>query len=568
MTFTNPSFLWLLPLSLIPVVLHLLGRRLRKEVPFSWINLLMSSAQTGKFRRRLVEILVLILRVLVIALPIIAISGPRSKGKLTINTIAVDVSYSMKPHQKEVQKLLRRLKRNYPEAKVVYFADRSLPEFEFTHLPTDFSILREFTQNLLILTDLQKSGLRSTLNPKGNWYISPVEPVSENVAITSAVLKTPFYLQGQPVSIRLTVANYSENPHSRVLVIRGAKEIRQNIRIAPKSSSTVEKLVIPDKNGIITFDLLPHDQMPEDDKRTVVAKPIKALKVAIVGSPKDVVLSLLKPIGTQTPFKVDTFTTTPPLSKLRDAELLVFINTLPQSFKNFSRYFRAKGIPIIVFDGSGVLLRQVTKKATNPQTLTINGQSIEAFDLTPVKGTSILVSDEDLPVAKKTDWGMVVGFSPEVSNEFVISDRFVFFIYTNILSLFGMEAQAPYYLTGSVVELPIKDVNTIVAYETGEHIPLTITKGLKAKYTPTKQGMYYVISEPDTLYRVSVWIPPRESDPTVVSSEEIKSLMKNIEVVSIEDLSAETKINLIWLFLGLAILFLFTEGLLLRFRGG
>lgn len=568
MTFTNPSFLWLLPLSLIPVILHLLGRRLRKEVPFSWINLLMSSAQTGKFRRRLVEILVLILRVLVIALPIVAISGPRMKGKLSIDTIAVDVSYSMKPHQREVQNLLQRLERDYPDARVVYFADRLMPEFEFTQLPTDFSVLREFENNLLIITDLQRSGLRTVLKPSRKWYVSPIEPIKENVAMTSAVPKTPFYLEGQPVLIRLSVANYSENSQSRVLVIKGAKEIRQNLKIFPKSSATVERLVVPDKNGGITFDLLPHDRMPEDDRRTIFTKPIKELRVALIGNPKNVILSLLQPIGTKTPFIVDTFSATPPMSKLRDAELLIFINTLPPSFKNFAKYYKAKGIPIIVFDGSGILIREKTRKSLNTQRLKIDGKPVEAFDLTTLKGTNLIVSNEGVPIAKRTGFGMVVGFSPEVSNEFVISDKFVFFMYTNILNLFGMKAQSPYYLTDTEIKLPVTDVNTMVVSETGDYIPVTITQNKHVKFTPQKQGIYYVISKSDTLYRISTWIPPRESDPTAVSSREIKSLMKNIKLVSPEELSAEFRINLIWLILGLAILFLFMEGLLLRFRGG
>ena len=62
LSFLNPSFLWALPVTAIPVLLHLLSRRKLPEVPFPTTNFLRILEPREIRRIRLREILLLILR--------------------------------------------------------------------------------------------------------------------------------------------------------------------------------------------------------------------------------------------------------------------------------------------------------------------------------------------------------------------------------------------------------------------------------------------------------------------------------------------------------------------------
>ncbi len=76
LSFLNPSFLWALPVTAIPVLLHLLSRRKLPEVPFPTTNFLRLLEPREIRRIRLREILLLILRTLALLLLVLAFARP------------------------------------------------------------------------------------------------------------------------------------------------------------------------------------------------------------------------------------------------------------------------------------------------------------------------------------------------------------------------------------------------------------------------------------------------------------------------------------------------------------
>jgi len=72
----NPMLLWLLPVALLPIALHLLARRRPKPIDFPTVRFLMETRAQHRARNRLVELLLLLLRILVIAAVIVALGRP------------------------------------------------------------------------------------------------------------------------------------------------------------------------------------------------------------------------------------------------------------------------------------------------------------------------------------------------------------------------------------------------------------------------------------------------------------------------------------------------------------
>lgn len=81
LVFTTPGLLWLLPLAALPVVFHIHARTKERAVDFPGAFFLLNPAlPSAERRRQLEDMALLILRVLLIAAAILALSGPRVKG--------------------------------------------------------------------------------------------------------------------------------------------------------------------------------------------------------------------------------------------------------------------------------------------------------------------------------------------------------------------------------------------------------------------------------------------------------------------------------------------------------
>ncbi len=141
MNFLNPLWLWALTGAALPILVHLFARKRGKVLKFSTLQFLrLSQLRTGR-RRRLEEILVLLLRVLALACLLAALAGPVSRSRLfgereTAAVLILDDSLSMaaavngRTASVRARELARSALASLPEKSevaVLTFAGRRLP---------------------------------------------------------------------------------------------------------------------------------------------------------------------------------------------------------------------------------------------------------------------------------------------------------------------------------------------------------------------------------------------------------------------------------------------------------
>lgn len=100
MTFLNQSFLWFAALAAVPVIIHLLNRTRLRKIKFSTLRFLQPATKKVLKRFKLLELLLLLLRMAIILFLTLAFARPVWKGyvgkhEVLYNVILIDNSYSM-----------------------------------------------------------------------------------------------------------------------------------------------------------------------------------------------------------------------------------------------------------------------------------------------------------------------------------------------------------------------------------------------------------------------------------------------------------------------------------------
>ena len=84
MSFLQPLLLAGLPLALLPLIIHLINRHRHRTVKWAAMLFLLDARKMNKGMARLREILILAMRVLAVAMLIVAASRPLSGGILAL----------------------------------------------------------------------------------------------------------------------------------------------------------------------------------------------------------------------------------------------------------------------------------------------------------------------------------------------------------------------------------------------------------------------------------------------------------------------------------------------------
>ncbi|MCS7230697.1 MAG: VWA domain-containing protein [Elusimicrobiota bacterium] len=108
--FYNKFLLLLLPLALFPILLHLLFEKKSKTIKFTYLNLIHRILTNYSFKRRIIDIVVMILRCLIITFVILFFAVPiiyfNPSKKHSMNLIlALDTSFSMQQKISNTNKL-------------------------------------------------------------------------------------------------------------------------------------------------------------------------------------------------------------------------------------------------------------------------------------------------------------------------------------------------------------------------------------------------------------------------------------------------------------------------------
>ncbi len=160
MNFAHPSFLYLIPLALLPIVIHLISSLMRRKMPFPYVKLLKRTVQQQKGFRRVQDLLLAIVRSLAILFLILFAAGPYAVRGKSPERIVVDASASMSPYWHEVDKILSA----FPHAEVVYLSLRAYDRMSESLLyPLNSSLLDSYRDSsTLLVSDFQKTSVEDT----------------------------------------------------------------------------------------------------------------------------------------------------------------------------------------------------------------------------------------------------------------------------------------------------------------------------------------------------------------------------------------------------------------------
>jgi hypothetical protein len=323
MTFLNSAFLFLLSAVSIPLIIHFLSKRRIKTIEFSSLKFLEQMQRSRMRWLKMKELLLLLLRMIVIALIVLAFARPTlrgfagsSKAKSSV-AIILDRSASMDAESKtgtlfeESKRLAAKLIDSfdagdqisiisYPSAGKLEpigpmppgerLRDR-LASIDISYLKGDIEEALVQARDLLnkspdlnreiyIFTDMQSENFRDLpreILDQKQWErihlftISPEAIAEDNIGIGDVVLPPQLLVPGENFNLEAELTNYSRGSLENVLVgvvIDGERKAQATVALPsrqPTSVSFNSKIETPgDHAGYVEID---HDNFEPDNRR-------------------------------------------------------------------------------------------------------------------------------------------------------------------------------------------------------------------------------------------------------------------------------------------------------------
>jgi len=248
LSFLNPSVLWGLLAISIPIIIHLFNLRRVKKVEFSNIALLKRVKEETSAKKKPIELLILLARILFVSFLVMAFAQPLSKDEdnaLELNEnvlIYLDNSLSM---QKAVGAQMSAFDRafayanvivdaypdnakfkfienNYSNSLVVNYSKETikdrLTELEFSAVSRSIPEIQkrlansQFNGDIYLISDFQKSGDPSlasmSADTTNSYYLVPIDSEQAgNLYFDSAYLENSFLLGELKNELRVSVKN-------------------------------------------------------------------------------------------------------------------------------------------------------------------------------------------------------------------------------------------------------------------------------------------------------------------------------------------------------------------------
>ena len=259
LSFLNPSILWALGLLVIPVIIHLFNFRKVKKIEFSNIALLKKVKEESSAKRKPVEVLILISRMLFLAFLVFAFARPVSKkddNSLELNTTAliyVDNSLSMSKPAGSQQSAFdvafsfadnivdnypddakfKLLENGYSNSLSVSYSKSTikdrLTELEISSVSRGLSEIHQrilssdFEGDVYLISDFQGNPdfdfSQFQSDTLRNYYFLPIEGQGlSNVHFDSAYLENSFLLSGLKNVLKVAVKNVGREDLEQVNV--------------------------------------------------------------------------------------------------------------------------------------------------------------------------------------------------------------------------------------------------------------------------------------------------------------------------------------------------------------
>ncbi|CUS96637.1 N-terminal double-transmembrane domain-containing protein, partial [Candidatus Kryptonium thompsonii] len=300
MTFLNPTFLFALFASAIPVLIHLFNLRRLRTVEFSSIKFLKELQRSRIRSLKIKQIILLIVRVLAIVFLVLAFSRPVIKGYLfnpivagqarssvviildnTLSMASIDERGRFINQAKAIAQRIADLLTEsdefalirlseVPEAATggfvhnISFLRKLIDETEFTY--THKSLAEAFVsageiieraknlnREVYIISDLQKGGFalgssdtinrRIKLPPDVRVFLINVgEFTGQNFSIDKVDIKNRIVFPGRMLELETTVSNHGQNDVSNYVVsifLNGRRVAQKGVNLKNQSSQTV-----------------------------------------------------------------------------------------------------------------------------------------------------------------------------------------------------------------------------------------------------------------------------------------------------------------------------------------
>ena len=346
MTFLNPTFLFALLFSAIPILIHLLNLRRLKTVEFSSVKFL-KELQLSRIRSlKIKQLILLMLRMLGIVFLVLAFARPVIKGYLfkpipsgqarssvviildnTLSMASVDENGKFINQAKSIANGIASLLNESDEFALIRLSDmpdvssdgfihdvgylKKLIEetsFVYSHKKiTDAIALagsviensRNLNREIYIISDFQKSEFASEI--KKEFKLSPDVKVflvnvgnftKGNLSIDKVEIKNRIIFTGRTLTLEANVTNHGDSDVENCVVsvfLNGRRVAQKSVNLKGKSSKTVDFNIITEEiNGFVDgFVEIEDDNFNFDNRRYFTLYIPNGIRILLVGSSDD-----------------------------------------------------------------------------------------------------------------------------------------------------------------------------------------------------------------------------------------------------------------------------------------
>ncbi|HUS80623.1 MAG TPA: BatA and WFA domain-containing protein, partial [Armatimonadota bacterium] len=333
MIFATPLYLAGAAGVLVPVLIHLFGRRRPRHVRFPSLMLLQAAQQRRRSPLRLRRLLALLMRMGAIVLLTAALAGPLVRSRLlawlapggVIHALVLDTSASMSAGRPATafdrarRAALEVLEALPPGSRVLVAAggaalgpaadgralspEQAAAEVEQLTGGAQRSLLPGLVAEaaarmaqagdpgaLVCVTDLQASGWQGpppeVAGPAPQVVVVDAGAPLANMALTDAQITDEVALRARPLTVRAEARAWGEPVGKRLPVTLQAGDVRVSAGVTPVADrpSWAELTFTPARAGLLTAAVgLPADDFALDDTRAVATVVRDRLRVLIVG---------------------------------------------------------------------------------------------------------------------------------------------------------------------------------------------------------------------------------------------------------------------------------------------
>jgi len=521
MSFQHQIFLYALPLALLPIIIHLFASRMQRKTPFPWVKLLIGAQYEGRRRRKLLEILILILRTLAIGSLVLLAASPYRGELFKFKYVAVDNSPSMRHDSVKISSLIKEARLKNPSLEIFYILDKPYESPLDYDIPADLNVLKDIKGPGIVISDFQVSNTGTYKDP--STLAVKIPPPDDIVKILAVRAEPGITMRSFEAHLKVFLkANERKavrlNLYSNEKLVTGG-----NFEVSPDSVNVLTLRFIPTHGGIWKVEILPFDDLPEDNIQYFPITVLEKLSIGIVGNNRFIAKGL-------NPFKIKNY----PLkvkNGLRGSEDLtgfdvLFLTdmTIPYpTLMNVLRYTENGGrliifsnkIPPTILNVLGISGRQVDSSIVILEQDTLKFKKVMSFE----DGNVILqdVYDRNIVISRKFAAGecILVGLPSDVNESlFPISPSFVPFLYSLVEKVFNTK-DCNVVVNAGTPCMEVMSGKEVVKTPWGQNVPCSLLKFQKI-------GLYR-----DSL-DVGVNLPKVESESRFLSRKELRKRFANV----------------------------------------